>query len=99
MDIGSSAINMGFVVEGQSEEELPERLIWAVRIAQMLMGSAAYVETAGAGPTTAVASASAEMGKDYSNYVLCHALYLLLTSLGTENLASLFYFLFFSLQL
>ncbi|KAJ6854040.1 protein ENHANCED DISEASE RESISTANCE 2-like [Iris pallida] len=37
-------IDMGFVVEGQTEEELPERLIGAVRIAQMEMGSATYVE-------------------------------------------------------
>lgn len=37
-------IDMGFVVEGQTAEELPERLIGAVRIAQMEMGSAMYVE-------------------------------------------------------
>lgn len=40
-------IDMGFLVEAQAEEELPERLIGAVRVAQMEMGSAAYVETPG----------------------------------------------------
>ncbi|PKA57570.1 hypothetical protein AXF42_Ash018545 [Apostasia shenzhenica] len=37
-------IDMGFVVEAQAEEELPEKLIGAVRIAQMEMSAAAYVE-------------------------------------------------------
>ncbi|XP_008801527.2 protein ENHANCED DISEASE RESISTANCE 2-like [Phoenix dactylifera] len=40
-------IDMGFLVEAQAEEELPERLIGAVRVAQMEMGSATYVETRG----------------------------------------------------
>ncbi|KAG1364482.1 protein ENHANCED DISEASE RESISTANCE 2-like [Cocos nucifera] len=40
-------IDMGFLVEAQAEEELPERLIGAVRVAQMEMGSATYVETPG----------------------------------------------------
>ncbi|MFS7924363.1 putative protein ENHANCED DISEASE RESISTANCE 2 [Helianthus anomalus] len=38
-------IDMGFVVEAQEEEELPERLFGAVRICQMEMGSARVVET------------------------------------------------------
>ncbi|XP_074569308.1 protein ENHANCED DISEASE RESISTANCE 2-like [Curcuma longa] len=38
-------IDMGFLVEAQEEEELPERLIGAVRVAQMEMCSARYVET------------------------------------------------------
>ncbi|KAG6471537.1 protein ENHANCED DISEASE RESISTANCE 2-like [Zingiber officinale] len=38
-------IDMGFLVEAQEEEELPERLIGAVRVAQMEMSSARYVET------------------------------------------------------
>ncbi|RWW18235.1 hypothetical protein GW17_00017797 [Ensete ventricosum] len=36
---------MGFLVEAQAEEELPERLLGAVRVAQMEMSSATYVET------------------------------------------------------
>lgn len=38
-------IDMGFAVEAQSEEELPERLFGAVRICQMEMASATFVET------------------------------------------------------
>ncbi|KAL2317991.1 hypothetical protein Fmac_031867 [Flemingia macrophylla] len=37
-------IDMGFVVEAQAEEELPERLIGAVRICQIDMASATVVE-------------------------------------------------------
>ncbi|KAJ4838954.1 hypothetical protein Tsubulata_049218, partial [Turnera subulata] len=37
-------IDMGFVVEGQAEEELPERLIGAIRICQMEMSSATVIE-------------------------------------------------------
>ncbi|KAG0473519.1 hypothetical protein HPP92_015376 [Vanilla planifolia] len=37
-------IDMGFVVEAQEEEELPEKLIGAVRILQMEMSAAAYVD-------------------------------------------------------
>ncbi|PKA57510.1 hypothetical protein AXF42_Ash020754 [Apostasia shenzhenica] len=37
-------IDMGFVVEAQAEEELPEKLIGAVRISQIEMSAAAYVE-------------------------------------------------------
>ncbi|XP_072953406.1 protein ENHANCED DISEASE RESISTANCE 2-like isoform X3 [Typha angustifolia] len=40
-------IDMGFAVEAQSDEELPEKLFGAVRIAQMEMGSATYVESDG----------------------------------------------------
>ncbi|XXG58140.1 hypothetical protein AAC387_Pa04g0528 [Persea americana] len=39
-------IDMGFVVEAVEEEELPERLLGAVRVAQMEMGSATVVEAA-----------------------------------------------------
>ncbi|XP_062178376.1 protein ENHANCED DISEASE RESISTANCE 2-like [Phragmites australis] len=42
--VTSVTIDMGFLVESQSEEELPERLFGAVRIAQMEMGAAKYVE-------------------------------------------------------
>ncbi|RRT68171.1 hypothetical protein BHM03_00040947 [Ensete ventricosum] len=38
-------IDMGFLVEAQAEEELPERLLGAVRVAQMEMSSATYLET------------------------------------------------------
>ncbi|XP_058113655.1 protein ENHANCED DISEASE RESISTANCE 2-like [Magnolia sinica] len=37
-------IDMGFLVEAQTEEELPERLLGAVRVAQMEMSSAAFVD-------------------------------------------------------
>ncbi|KAF6161764.1 hypothetical protein GIB67_013841 [Kingdonia uniflora] len=39
------SIDMGFLVESQTEEELPERLLGAVRVAHMEMSSATYVET------------------------------------------------------
>ncbi|KAF3327435.1 protein ENHANCED DISEASE RESISTANCE 2-like protein [Carex littledalei] len=41
--VTSVTIDMGFVVEAQQEQELPERLIGAVRIAQMEMKSACFV--------------------------------------------------------
>lgn len=37
-------IDMGFLVEAQSDDELPEKLFGAVRICQMEMSSATYVE-------------------------------------------------------
>uniref|UniRef100_A0ACD5ZE41 Uncharacterized protein n=1 Tax=Avena sativa TaxID=4498 RepID=A0ACD5ZE41_AVESA len=43
--VTSVTIDMGFLVESQSDEELPEKLFGAVRIAQMEMASAKYVET------------------------------------------------------
>uniref|UniRef100_A0A2P2MZ29 Protein ENHANCED DISEASE RESISTANCE 2 C-terminal domain-containing protein n=1 Tax=Rhizophora mucronata TaxID=61149 RepID=A0A2P2MZ29_RHIMU len=36
---------MGFVVEPQAENELPEKLIGAIRVCQMEMSSAAAVDT------------------------------------------------------
>ncbi|KAL2517525.1 Protein of unknown function (DUF1336) [Abeliophyllum distichum] len=39
-------VDMGFLVESQSEEELPERLFGAVRICQMEMSSATFVDSA-----------------------------------------------------
>ncbi|XP_020550766.1 protein ENHANCED DISEASE RESISTANCE 2-like [Sesamum indicum] len=45
-------VDMGFLVEGQKEEELPERLFGAVRICQMEMSSATYVD--GVTPTSKV---------------------------------------------
>lgn len=44
--VNSVTIDMGFVVEAQAEEELPEKLIGAVRIARMEMSAAEYVEPA-----------------------------------------------------
>ncbi|WOL13848.1 hypothetical protein Cni_G22628 [Canna indica] len=41
----SVSIDMGFLVEAQAEDELPERLLGAVRVAHIEMGSAAYVDT------------------------------------------------------
>ncbi|XP_031121630.1 protein ENHANCED DISEASE RESISTANCE 2-like [Ipomoea triloba] len=43
--VRSVTIDMGFLVESQSEEELPEKLFGAVRICQMEMSSAAYVDS------------------------------------------------------
>ncbi|MQL82277.1 hypothetical protein Taro_014744 [Colocasia esculenta] len=51
-------IDMGFVVEAQAEEELPERLLGAVRIAQMEMSAATFVDSRGA-----TAPVAAEVGK------------------------------------
>ncbi|KAL6985127.1 hypothetical protein U1Q18_018504 [Sarracenia purpurea var. burkii] len=39
-------IDMGFLVEAQAEDELPEKLFGAVRICQMEMSSATFVDTA-----------------------------------------------------
>ena len=36
---------MGFAVEAQEDEELPEKLFGAVRICQMEMSSATFVDT------------------------------------------------------
>ncbi|KAJ7958460.1 protein ENHANCED DISEASE RESISTANCE 2-like [Quillaja saponaria] len=42
--VTSVTVDMGFLVESQTEEELPERLIGAVRVCQMEMSSATVVE-------------------------------------------------------
>ncbi|OIV96451.1 hypothetical protein TanjilG_09878 [Lupinus angustifolius] len=42
--VTSVTIDMGFVVEAQAEEELPEKLIGAVRVCQMEMSSATVVD-------------------------------------------------------
>ncbi|KAK4785722.1 hypothetical protein SAY86_002411 [Trapa natans] len=42
--VTSVAIDMGFLVEAQAEEELPEKLIGAVRVCQMEMSSAQVVD-------------------------------------------------------
>ncbi|KAB1204765.1 Protein ENHANCED DISEASE RESISTANCE 2-like [Morella rubra] len=44
--VTSVSIDMGFVVEAQAEDELPERLVGAVRVCQMEMSSATVVEAA-----------------------------------------------------
>lgn len=46
--VTSVTIDMGFVVEAQTEEELPEKLIGAVRVSQMEMSSATVVVDAAA---------------------------------------------------
>lgn len=55
-------IDMGFVVEAQEEEELPERLFGAVRICQMEMSSATFVDTG-------ASKASVATGGAHSNRV------------------------------
>lgn len=42
--VAAVTIDMGFLVEAQSEEELPEKLFGAVRICQMEMNSATFVD-------------------------------------------------------
>lgn len=42
--VKSVTVDMGFLVEGQTEEELPEKLFGAVRICQMEMSSATFVD-------------------------------------------------------
>lgn len=42
--VTSVTIDMGFVVEAQAEDELPEKLIGAIRVCQMEMSSATVVE-------------------------------------------------------
>lgn len=49
-------IDMGFLVEAQTEDELPERLIGAVRIAQMEMASATFLDSDSSSSTTNTAS-------------------------------------------
>lgn len=44
--VRSVTVDMGFLVEAQAEEELPERLFGAVRICQMEMSSATYIDVA-----------------------------------------------------
>lgn len=48
--VTSVTIDMGFLVEAQTEDELPERLIGAVRICQMEMSSARVVDAPNAPP-------------------------------------------------
>ncbi|KAH6790931.1 enhanced disease resistance-like protein [Perilla frutescens var. frutescens] len=43
-------VDMGFLVEGQTEEELPEKLFGAVRICHMEMSSATFVDVTAATP-------------------------------------------------
>ena len=50
--VTSVTIDMGFVVEAQAEEELPERLIGAVRVCQMQMSSATVLDVAHAPPSS-----------------------------------------------
>ncbi|CAM8879179.1 unnamed protein product [Rhodiola kirilowii] len=62
--VTSVVIDMGFVVEAQAEEELPERLIGAVRISQMEMSSATVVEAASVVKRVGLGFAKVENHKD-----------------------------------
>ncbi|KAF3962820.1 hypothetical protein CMV_012719 [Castanea mollissima] len=50
--VTSVTIDMGFVVEGQAEDELPERLFGAVRVCQMEMSSSTVVDAVHAPPNS-----------------------------------------------
>ncbi|KAJ7529573.1 hypothetical protein O6H91_15G057400 [Diphasiastrum complanatum] len=43
--VTSVSVDMAFLIESQADDELPERILGAVRIAQIEMESAAYVES------------------------------------------------------
>lgn len=57
--VTSVTIDMGFLVESQAEDELPEKLIGAVRVCQMEMSSATVVEAA---PTMTMATSQRGLG-------------------------------------
>lgn len=65
------SIDMGFVIEAQSEEELPEKLLGAVRIAHMEMSSAKFVE-AGESSSPVGAGSSCCRGLGLSNSKVNH---------------------------
>ncbi|CBI21181.3 unnamed protein product, partial [Vitis vinifera] len=61
-------IDMGFLVEAQAEEELPEKLLGAVRVCQMEMSSATFVEASpspenATGPVAAVSKRGLGLSK------------------------------------
>lgn len=56
-------IDMGFVVEAVEEEELPERLVGAVRVAHMEMGAATVVEVEGEMTASGNVAAAKTAGK------------------------------------
>ncbi|GAB4836706.1 hypothetical protein Ancab_001620 [Ancistrocladus abbreviatus] len=65
-------IDMGFVVEAQAEEELPERLMGAVRICQMEMSSATCVDSdssPGGGDALSGSSCGKRLGLAKVNHV------------------------------
>ncbi|GAV77591.1 DUF1336 domain-containing protein [Cephalotus follicularis] len=55
-------IDMGFVVEAQAEDELPERLIGAVRVCQMEMSSATVVDSTSHAPSVVAVAAARGFG-------------------------------------
>ncbi|GAU27059.1 hypothetical protein TSUD_314210 [Trifolium subterraneum] len=61
--VTSVTIDMGFVVEAQTEEELPERLIGAVRVCQMEMNSASVIVDA---PRIGIAKVNHHLSDDTS---------------------------------
>jgi hypothetical protein len=61
--VTSVTIDMGFVVEAQTEEELPERLIGAVRVCQMEMNSASVIVDA---PRIGIAKVNHHLSSDTS---------------------------------
>ncbi|KAL3818432.1 hypothetical protein ACJIZ3_004337 [Penstemon smallii] len=63
--VTSVTVDMGFLVEGQTEEELPERLFGAVRICQMEMSSCTFVDNIT--PTSKILPMNSENEDDDDN--------------------------------
>ncbi|KAH9603311.1 hypothetical protein KSS87_007345 [Heliosperma pusillum] len=67
--VTSVSIDMGFLVEAQSEEELPEKLIGAVRICQMEMNSASFVDSTSTASSNLVGVSVGKSGLAKVNHV------------------------------
>ncbi|KAL5977903.1 hypothetical protein ACLOJK_036926 [Asimina triloba] len=65
-------IDMGFLVEAQADEELPERLLGAVRVAQMEMSSASFVELTAAAAVVLTGGGGSKGGGVKGGAGCCH---------------------------
>ncbi|KAK8515363.1 hypothetical protein V6N13_139659 [Hibiscus sabdariffa] len=66
--VTSVTIDMGFLVEAQTENELPEKLIGAVRVCQLEMSSATVVDALTPSPIQTAAVATRGMGCSKVNH-------------------------------